>query len=367
MHSLDINYLSKLNFSVNQLTTLQMIGEYRGKQSLYFQQTPELLESLRKRALIESNEASNRLEGIIAPHHRVAAIALKSTQPQNRSEQEIAGYRDALDILHESAAHMELSSNIILQLHSAIYRYLSNQGGRWKMQDNEIIEKHPNGMLKAVRFKPVSAIVTPQTMDSLIQRYKLAINQYHFEPLLIIPLTILDFLCIHPFTDGNGRTARLMILLMLYHFDYQVGRYISLERIFENTKERYYETLKQSSEGWHEGVHDVTPWVNYFWSVLLQAYRQLEERVGTIIQGKGAKTSRIRMAIKRKLGTFSISSVEIDCPGISRDMIRRVLRQMRDENEIVAIGKGRNAKWKTTPHANISEHAAIAEMERSEK
>lgn len=345
MHSLDINYLSKINFSAAQLSTLHQIGEYRGKQSLYFQQTPELLDSMRQRAMIESNEASNRLEGIIAPHHRIAAIALKTSQPLNRSEQEIAGYRDALDILHESAEVMRFTSNVVLQIHGALCRYLPNTGGRWKNEDNEIVERNPDGSIREVRFKPVRAFETPIMMDELVKRYHLALDQYHFEPLFIIPLTVLDFLCIHPFTDGNGRTARLIALMMMYHFDYQVGRYISLERIFENTKERYYDTLKYCSEGWHEGKHDALPWVNYFWSVLLLAYQQLEERVGTIVQGKGSKTTRIHMAVKRKHGSFSISDIEQDCPGISRDMIRRVLRQLRDKGDIQAIGKGRSAKW----------------------
>lgn len=345
MHSLDINYLSKINFSASQLSTLHQIGEFRGKQSLYFQQTPELLDSLRKRAMIESNEASNRLEGIVAPHHRIAAIAMKTTTPMNRSEQEIAGYRDALDLLHEAADIMKVNTNVILQMHAALYRYLPNQGGIWKTSDNEIIERNPDGTIRGIRFRPVSALHTPHMMEDLVTCYRQAIDDYHFEPLFIIPLTVLDFLCIHPFTDGNGRTARLMALLMMYHFDYQVGRYISLERIFENTKERYYQTLKECSQGWHESQHDVMPWLNYFWSVLLLAYQQLEERVGTIVHGKGAKTTRIHMAIKRKLGSFSISDIEHDCPGISRDMIRRVLRQLRDNGEIQALGKGRNAKW----------------------
>jgi Fic family protein len=345
MHSLGINYLSKLNFSAAQLSVLHQIGEYRGKQSLYFQQTPELLGTLQQRAMIESNEASNRLEGIIAPHHRIAAIALKTTTPQTRSEQEIAGYRDALDLLHEAAEVMTFSSNVVLQLHAALYRYLPNSGGHWKTQDNEIIERNPDGSIRGVRFKPVNALETPIMMDKLVQRYQLALKQYHFEPLFIIPITVLDFLCIHPFTDGNGRTARLIALMMMYHFDYQVGRYISLERIFETTKERYYSSLKQSSLSWHEGRHDVMPWVDYFWSVLLLAYQQLEERVGQVVQGKGAKSTRIQQAIKRKLGSFSISDIEYDCPGISRDMIRRVLRQLRDQGEIHTIGKGRAAKW----------------------
>jgi Fic family protein len=345
MHSLDIKYLETLNFSAEQVSVLKKIGEYRGKQALFSRQTPEFLESLQQVAIIESSESSNRLEGVTAPHDRIEALVLKSTTPKNRSEQEIAGYRDALALIHESARYMDFTVNIILQCHSIVYRYMPDDGGRWKMVDNEIVEKNPDGSIKRIRFKPVSAVQTPQAMDTLAKTYKEAINQHHKEPLLVIPLTILDFLCIHPFTDGNGRVARLLTLLLLYHFDYQVGRYISLERIFEESKETYYETLEKSSRGWHQGKHDTFPWMNYFWGVLTRAYQEFEERVGKIRTGKGSKTEQIRMAVNRRIGPFAISDIESDCPGISRDMIRLVLRQLRDEKAIFLQGKGRGAKW----------------------
>jgi len=345
MHSLDIKYLETLNFSAEQVSVLKKIGESRGKQELFFRQTPEVLESLQQVAIIESSESSNRLEGVTAPHDRIEALVLKSTTPKNRSEQEIAGYRDALALIHESARYMDFTVNIILQCHSMVYRYMPDDGGRWKMVDNEIVEKNPDGSVKRIRFRPVSAVLTPQAMDTLAKTYNEAINQHNKEPLVVIPLTILDFLCIHPFTDGNGRVARLLTLLLLYHFDYQVGRYISLERIFEESKETYYETLEKSSIGWHQGKHDSFPWMNYFWGVLIRAYQEFEERVGKIRTGKGSKTEQIRMAVNRRIGPFAISDIESDCPGISRDMIRIVLRQLRDEKAIILQGKGRGAKW----------------------
>lgn len=345
MHSLDIKYLETLNFSAEQVSVLKKIGESRGKQELFFRQTPEVLESLQQVAIIESSESSNRLEGVTAPHDRIEALVMKSTTPKNRSEQEIAGYRDALALIHESARYMDFTVNIILQCHSMVYRYMPDDGGRWKMVDNEIVEKNPDGSVKRIRFRPVSAVLTPQAMDTLAKTYKEAINQHNKEPLVVIPLTILDFLCIHPFTDGNGRVARLLTLLLLYHFDYQVGRYISLERIFEESKETYYETLEKSSIGWHQGRHDSFPWMNYFWGVLIRAYQEFEERVGKIRTGKGSKTEQIRMAVNRRIGPFAISDIESDCPGISRDMIRIVLRQLRDEKAIILQGKGRGAKW----------------------
>lgn len=345
MHSLDIQFLNNLSFSEAQLSTLRAIGECRGRQELYVKQTPETLESLKQVAVIESSESSNRLEGIIAPRERVEAIINKSSQPANRSEQEIAGYRDALNLIHENAEHMPLTVNIIKQLHGMVYRYMPEEGGNWKMVNNDIVEKDEQGNIIRVRFIPVTAVETSQAMDMLEARYREAIEVHGKEPMIILPLLVLDFLCIHPFKDGNGRMARLLTLLLLYHFNYRVGTYISLERIFEESKDSYYDTLEASSQGWHQGEHSVHSWVDYFWGVLLRAYREFEERVGDVRVGKGAKTDQIRAAVDRKIGPFAISDLESELPGISRDMIRLVLRQLRDEGAIDPRGKGRGAKW----------------------
>ena len=345
MRSLDINFLNNLNFTETQLSTLRALGECRGKQELFVRQTPEVLGSLKQVALIESSESSNRLEGIVAPRDRVVGLVKKTTQPANRSEMEIAGYRDALALIHENAEHMPFTINVIKQLHTIVYRYMAEGGGNWKPADNEIVERDAQGNIIRVRFVPVSAVETQQAMDDLIENYRQAIEVYNKEPLVILPLTILDFLCIHPYRDGNGRLARLLTLQLLYHFDYRVGTYISLERIFEESKESYYDTLEASSRGWHEGRHDVNPWMDYFWGVLLRAYREFEDRVGTIRSGKGSKSEQIRAAVERKLVPFAISDIESELPEISRDMIRVVLRQLRDEGAIEAQGKGRGAKW----------------------
>ena len=293
MKSLEANYLSKLTFTPDQLATLRAIGEFQGKQKLYYEQSPEILKNLQRVAEIESTESSNRIEGITAPYERIEALVLKQTAPKNRSEQEVAGYRDALELIHGSAEHMEFTANVILQLHSVIYRYLSGQGGKWKPTDNDIRENYPDGTFR-VRFKPVSAVLTPSWMEHLAQNYKEAIHTKLMEPLIVVPLGILDFLCVHPFTDGNGRMSRLLTLLTLYHFDYKVGRYISLERVFEESKQGYYETLEESSKGWHQGKHNPHPWLNYFWGVLIRAYKEFENRVGTIQSGKGTKTDQYR-------------------------------------------------------------------------
>lgn len=197
------------------------------------------------------------------PHKKIEELVLKDTAPKSRTEQEIAGYRDALNLIHESGKHMPFTPNIILQLHNLLYRYMSNPGGRWKATDNEIIEKHSDGTQR-IRFKPTKAYLTPQAVDELTKNYSSEINQQKHDALILIPLAILDFLCIHPFSDGNGRISRLLTLMLLYQFDYEVGHYISLERIFEDSKGSYYETLEASSQHWHTGKHDVNPWINYF-------------------------------------------------------------------------------------------------------
>lgn len=344
MYSLTTTYLKDLTFTSEQVSTLRSLGEYLGKQALFFKQSPETLNTLKMVAKIESSESSNRLEGIELPHKKIEELVIKNTAPKNRSEQEIAGYRDALNLIHESAEYMPFTPNVILQLHGVLCRYMSNPGGRWKATDNEITEEYPDGT-RRIRFVPTKAYLTPGAMDELTKNYSIAVEQHIQDSLVLIPLAILDFLCIHPFTDGNGRMSRLLTLKLLYQFNYQVGRFISLERIFEDSKETYYETLEKSSKNWHAGEHDVKPWLNYFWGALLRAYREFEERVGVITNNKGSKTELIRSAINRRTVPFSLSDIESDCPGISRDMIRKVLRLMRDEGVLIASSGGRGALW----------------------
>lgn len=344
MHSLLHKYISSLSLTIQDAKTLQRLGEYKGRQELFTQQTPQILDSLKTLAIIESSESSNRLEGVTAPKERIEALVTKNSTPKNRSEQEIAGYRDALNLIHESGQHMPFSRNVVLQLHSVLYRYLPLDGGKWKSIDNQIVERLPDGTVHRIRFKPTSAAETPDAMTSLVIRYAGSLETEH-EPLIAVPLAILDFLCIHPFTDGNGRTARLLTLLLLYHFGYEVGRYISLERIFEESKETYYESLEASSKNWHEGKHNSFPWLRYFWGTLLRAYQEFEERVGHIDTVRGSKTEHVKSAVRRRIAPFAISDIEKDCPGVSRDMIRLVLREMKKDGEIAPQGKGRGAKW----------------------
>jgi len=344
MKSLELKKINSLTFDRETVSSIKRIGEFKGKQELFYKQSPEVLKCLVENAKIESTVSSNRIEGITAPQKVIEGMILKSVAPKNRSEKEIAGYRDALALIHEVHENMPFTTNVILQLHTMLYRYEGEDKGRWKTSENEITEISSDGT-KRIRFKPVSAFDTPRYMDLLIEHYKIAMEKERVEPLVVIPLTVLDFLCVHPFNDGNGRTARLLTLLLLYHFGYEVGRYISLERIIEESKETYYETLGKSSTGWHEGKHDVFPWLDYFYGVLLRSYKEFEDRVITVKTGKGEKADMIRNSVMSKFLPFSISDIQKECRGISRDMVRLILRQMRDEGIIVSTGKGRSAKW----------------------
>lgn len=344
MHSLTPEFIENLRFRASQLAQLRALGEHQGKHKLYVAQSPEILCGLRKVAVVESTESSNRLEGVIVDHRRLKSIVLKNATPQNRSEQEVAGYKDALSLIHENAEEMPFNDGTLLQLHSMMYRYMSQDGGKWKSTNNDIVERHSDGTTR-IRFRPVAAHLTPIAMSDLTINYRNACDQLQLDPLVLVPLAVLDFLCVHPFPDGNGRVARLATLQLLYHFGHAVGRYISLERIFEESKESYYATLELSSQGWHEGQHDVMPWLDYFWGTLRRAYKEFEARVDTIERTHGTKADQVRAEISKRTVSFTITHIEEACPGISRDTVRLVLRAMREEGLIATEGRGRGTQW----------------------
>jgi Fic family protein len=345
VHSLAGNYLDSLQFSALQLETLHRIGEYQGKQALYAERLPEVLKTMRRIAQVESAESSNRIEGIQAPRKRIQGIVIEHTTPDNRSEQEIAGYRDVLALIHDAAADMDVTANVIRQLHATMYRYLPQPGGNWKMVDNEVVERDPTGVLR-VRFKPVPAVATPQAMEDLTSGLRRALYGEERPGLVVAPLAVLDFLCIHPFADGNGRVSRLLTLLLLYRMGHQVGRYISLERVIEESKETYYEALARSSRQWHEGRHDPHPWLDYFWGVLLRAYSEFTERVGALNRGGGSRAALVREAVARMVGPFALADIKAQCPGVSLPTIKRELAAMRDEGLVLLDGRGRGARWR---------------------
>lgn len=344
MPSLLPKLLNDQSYSQDDLATLRAIGQSLGKQELFVKQSPEVLEGLQTVAAVESTESSNRLEGIIVPQARIKALVKDRVEPRNRSEQEIAGYRDAMELIHQAGKDMPVTSNAILQLHNRLYTYMGEEGGHWKSTDNEIVEKDADGNVTRVRFKAVSAVATPQAIQDLADNHDQALADGR-DPMLIIPLFILDFLCIHPFRDGNGRVSRLLTGQLLYRAGYDVGRFISLEKRFLETSETYYETLERSSQGWQDNKHDPMPWVRYFWGVILSAYQEFEDRVGNIEAGSGSKSKRVREAIERKVVPFRSADLKREVPDVSRDTIRMVLREMKKEGKIKSEGRGPGVRW----------------------
>lgn len=324
------------------------LGRFQGRQELYRHQVPQVLETLRQIAIVESTEASNRIEGITVPPHRLKALMAHAT-PETRPEAEIAGYRDVLARIHTAQVKLPLTPDSILALHADMYAYLPDEGGEWKQQDNIIRQILPDGR-EIIRFVPLSSDETPGAMEELCQRFGEIWGSKQADRLLVANAFILDFLCIHPFFDGNGRLARLLTLLLLYEAGYEVGRYISLERIIEGTKETYYEALLKSSQRWESGNHDLTPCHQYSLGVLLYAYREFEARVGELTTVPGAKSQMVRSAIGTFVSghTFSISELERLCPTVSRETIRRVLNKLRDGGQVECLGTGRSAQWKKT-------------------
>lgn len=347
MTSLVPEVLDRLHLTHDVVATIREIGEGKGKQDLFKERAPDVLENLRQVAIIESTESSNRLEGITLPRSVLQRIVGENTEPrlENRSEGEVAGYRNVLNTIHENHDNIDLSPSIILQLHRDLFRFTGRaNAGEWKPTDNLITERRPDGTT-LVRFTPVPAWRTPEAMQELHRDYVEA-SASDVDSLIIIALYILDFLCIHPFSDGNGRMVRLLTVLLLYREEYEVGRYISLERLIETTKASYYDTLYRSSQGWHENQHDPMPWVSYFLSVVKAAYSEFSERVGELREGRGMKTQMVLQAIEQTLGDFSISELHQRCPMVGWDMLRHVLRHEREAGRLEVIGRGRGSRWR---------------------
>ena len=344
MHSFEPGFITAQPMPHGLVRSLVSIGELKGKETLYRRQSPQVLDTLRRASVISSAESSNRIEGIVASRSRIEALVDRRATPQNRSEQEIAGYREVLDTIHAHHQDLPLTSNFVLQLHRDLFQYTATAGGRWKATDNEIVERMGDGTVR-LRFRPVSAVATPAAMDALHERFERAWQEQQVEPTLLIGAYVLDFLCIHPFLDGNGRMARLLSLLLLYKAGFGVGRFISLEQIVERTRASYYDTLAASSAGWHEGEHTLVPWWEYFSGVLLAAYRDFESRVGDMEAPRGSKGSMVSRAIERMPNRFRYADVAAECPGVSRPTIRRALVAMRDAGAIRCLGTGRSAEW----------------------
>jgi Fic family protein len=323
---------------------LSDLGEAKGRQELFTKQSPQKLKALKEHAIIESAVSSNRIEGVHVDHVRIRTVVFGKAHLRDRDEEEVRGYRKALQLIHEQAAKLPVSVPTILRLHMLTKGNIW-VAGKYKEKASDIIEKYPDGATR-VRFRTVSPAKTPEFMDELIDLWGRSVRERWVHPLVALAAFNLDFLSTHPFRDGNGRVSRLLLLLQCYHLGYDAGRYISIERIIEQSKDRYYETLEQSSQGWHEGKHDPWPYINYVLYTLKTAYKEFEERVGQLRSPKGAKTEMITAAINSFSGEFTLSDLERACPGVSRDMIRRVLRELQAANVVECLGRGPGARWR---------------------
>ena len=297
---------------------VQMIGsihEHKGRQELFVEANADELKTLLEVALVQSTGASNRIEGIYTSDQRLAELVRQKAEPRNRSEQEIAGYREVLAVIHESYEYIAPRTSVILQLHRDLYSYSQGmQGGMYKDSDNLIAETDAQGNQRA-RFIPVPAFQTEAAMEELCQKFEEAWRADQIDKLLLIPMFILDFLCIHPFNDGNGRMSRLLTLMLLYRAGYIVGKYISVEMLIEKTKETYYEALQASSIGWHENRSSYEPFVKYYLGILLKAYREFEDRVEHLKYRKLSKPERIRAVIEQKVGKITKKEIMEALPG----------------------------------------------------
>jgi Fic family protein len=319
------------------------LGEARGKQELFTRQSPQKLKMLREHALIESAVSSNRIEGVEIDPARVATVVFGKAHLRDRDEAEVRGYRKALDLIHTKGASLPITEETIRRLHS-LSRGGVGDAGEYKQKENDIVEVSPGGR-RSVRFHTVRAADTPAAMGELIESWDDVLVGRTIHPLIALGAFNLDFLCIHPFRDGNGRVSRLLLLLACYHLGFEVGRYISLERLIEQHKERYYETLKLSSQGWHEGTHDPWPYINHALYTMLDACREFELRVGDTASPRGAKLELVMRAIEGQDGEFRLSDIERACPGVGREWIRRILADLRHKGEVVCRGRGPAARW----------------------
>lgn len=336
--------LAETQLPLGTVWLLEKLAESKGKQALYEKQSPQILKALREMALVESTESSNRIEGVTVERERLRPLVLGNARPRDRSEEEIVGYRRALSWIHTNHEKIPLEPETLKHLHALAQGGTVGDAGEWKQTQNEIIEIFPDGY-REVRFRPLEPVLVPSAIEELCLAYRHGVDQLKITPFLAVACLVLDFLCIHPFRDGNGRVSRLLTLLALYHHGHQVGRYISLERIVEQSKESYYEVLQKSSAGWHEGSHDFIPWFNYFLGTIRTAYREFEDRAMRQSPARGSKAELVNHALESVPSPFRISDVERLCPNVGRDMIRVVMNRWRNEGKLKVIGRGRDAKW----------------------
>ncbi len=322
------------------LGLIAAIYKEAGKQEMSLKQKPQELEKLVEIAKIQSTEASNAIEGIITTSTRIKQLVEEKTTPKNRDEQEIAGYRDVLNIIHESFDTIPISQNYILQLHKILYSHMNNpMGGRTKSVQNYISATYPDGHVETL-FTPLSPFETPEALDKICEEYNRVIGNMEVEPLIIIPIFIHDFLCIHPFNDGNGRMSRLLTTLLLYRNGFYIGKYISLEAKIAKNKDLYYNALSQAQHGWHEGTEDVVPFIKYLLGTILAAYKDFEDRF-SLVETKLPALEMVRQASMYKIGRFNKQDIRELCPTLSNSSIEKAFRDLISLGEIKKEGKGK--------------------------
>ena len=341
MHEFDFINRPKDFLTPEVVSILTRLHECRGRQELFIEAEADVLTALLEVAKIQSTGASNRIEGIYTTDERLNAIVQDKVKPRNRNEEEISGYRDVLATIHESYEYIAPRPNNILQLHRDLYSFSSSAvGGVYKNSDNIIAEKHADGT-ETVRFRPVPAFQTADAMLNLCTRFNDAIEAGTYDPLLLMPVFILDFLCIHPFNDGNGRMSRLLTLLLLYRAGFIVGKYISIEMLIEKSKDSYYEALQASSQNWHENGNDYLPFLKYMLGIVVKAYNEFEDRVEYLHHRKMSKADRIKALIEKTPGKISKKEIAQACPDISVTTIERTLAELVASGYIDKVGVGR--------------------------
>lgn len=323
------------------MNLLAAVHEFKGRQELNLSVKPAVIDALVAVAKVQSTESSNRIEGIRTNSKRVREIVAAETRPKSRDEEEIAGYRDVLKLIHEDYDSIEATPGVLLQLHRDLYRHTpSSLGGHFKIGDNEIREIAEDGT-EYVRFKPLPAVSTPQAVEELCSALTCAIEAETIDPLLASLLFVFDFTCVHPFNDGNGRMSRLLTLLLMYKAGYYVGKYISIEKEIERTKDAYYDALAKSSEGWSENANNPGPFVRYMLGVILACYRDFESRLSLVSRAKASKPERIEAYLRDHLGTVRKSEIAQALPDISETTIERTLAALLKAEKIEKIGTGR--------------------------
>ena len=347
MRTFNYSLIKNKKWDSELLSLIAAIYKEAGRQEMYLKQRPEKLEKLVEIAKIQSTGASNAIEGIVTTDTRIRKLVAEKTTPKNRDEQEIAGYRDALEVIHENFDAIPVTRNYILQLHKILYSHLNNPAaGRTKTVQNYISATYPDGRTETL-FTPLAPFETPEALDRLCEEYNRVIGNMELEPLIAIPVFIHDFLCIHPFNDGNGRMSRLLTTLLLYRSGFYVGKYISLEAKIAGNKDLYYDALASSQAGWHDGTDDPVAFIKYLLGTILAAYKDFSERYA-LVETKRSAFETVRLAVQNKIGRFTKQDVRELCPSLSVSSVEGALRKMVASGELKREGSGKNTCYYRT-------------------